>query len=100
MTTVEKASLYLTVFFIAALLGLMVFSENGLLDYNTIMNKEQDALDQIRTAELENRKLENEINALKTDMEYLKHLAKHEHDMIEEDELMFKDKPDTKGSTP
>lgn len=100
MTTVEKASLYLTVFFIAVLLGLMAFSENGIFDYRTIMDKEQSALDQIHMVESENQKLENEINALKTDMEYLKHLAKHEHDMIEEDELMFKDKPDNKGNTP
>jgi|APMed6443717190_1056831.scaffolds.fasta_scaffold103007_2 cell division protein FtsB len=100
MTTVEKAGLYLAVLFIAALLCLIAFSENGIFDYRTITQKEQGALDQIRMVELENQKLENEIDILKTDMEYLKHLAKHEHDMIEEDELMFKDKPDNKGNTP
>jgi len=100
MTTVEKAGFYLAVFFIAVLLCLMVFSENGILDHRTLSQKEQGAQDQTRMVELENHKLENEINMLKTDMEYLKHLAKHEHDMIEEDELMFKDKPDNKGNTP
>ena len=100
MTTVEKAGFYLAVFFIAVLLCLMVFSENGILDHRTLSQKEQSAQDQTRMVESENHKLENEINMLKTDMEYLKHLAKHEHDMIEEDELMFKDKPDNKGNTP
>ena len=100
MTTVEKAGFYLAVFFIAVLLCLMVFSENGILDHRTLSQKEQSAQDQTRMVESENHKLENEINMLKTDMEYLKHLAKHEHDMIEEDELMFKDKPDNKGDTP
>ncbi len=100
MTTIEKAGFYLAVFFIAGLLCLMVFSENGILDHRTLKQKEQRAQDQIRMVESENQKLEHEINMLKTDMEYLKHLAKHEHDMIEEDELMFKDKPDNKGDTP
>ena len=41
--------------------------------------------------ELENENLESEINSLKTDMDYIKHIAKHEHDMAEEDEIIFKD---------
>lgn len=100
MTTVEKAGLYSAALFIAALLCLIVFSENGILDFKSIRQKEQGVLKQTRMVEMENQKLENEVNALKTDMEYIKHLAKHEHDMIEEDELIFKDKPDNKGNTP
>ena len=100
MTTVEKAGLYMAVFFIAALLCLIAFSENGILDYRSIKLKEKGVQDQTRKVEIENQKLENEVNALKTDMEYIKHIAKHEHDMIEDDELMFKDKPDNKGNTP
>jgi len=100
MTTVEKAGLYSVALFIAALLCLIVFSENGILDFKSIRQKEQGVLNQTRMVEMENQKLENEVNALKTDMEYIKHLAKHEHDMIEENELIFKDKPDNKGNTP
>ena len=100
MTTVEKAGLYSAVLFIVVLLCLIAFSENGIFDYRTISMKEQGVQNQTRTVELENQKLENEINALKTDMEYIRHLAKHEHDMIEEGELMFKDKPDNKGNKP
>jgi len=100
MTTVEKAGLYSATVFIAALLCLIVFSENGILDFKSIRQKEQGVLNQTREVEMENQKLENEVNALKTNMEYIKHLAKHEHDMIEEDELIFKDKLDNKGNTP
>ncbi len=100
MTTVEKTGLYLAMLFIVALLCLIAFSGNGIFDYRAIRQKEEVVQDQTRKVELENQKLENEVNALKTDMEYIKHLAKHEHDMIEEDELMFKDKPDNKGNTP
>ncbi len=90
----------MAVCFILALLCLIVFSENGILDYRSIQKKERGVLDQTRMVELENQKLENEVNALKTDMDYIKHLAKHEHNMIEEDELVFKGKPDNKGNTP
>ncbi len=94
MTTVEKAGLYLAVFFIVGLLCLIAFSENAVFDYRAIKQKEKGVLAQTRMVELENLKLEKEVNTLKTDMEYIKHLAKHEHDMIEEDELVFKDKPE------
>lgn len=100
MTTIEKAGLYLAVAFIVVLLGLIAFSENGILDYQAIKKKEASVQDQTRKIEKENQKIENEVNTLKTDMEYIKHLAKHEHDMIEEDELVIKTKPDNKGSTP
>ncbi|OGR15512.1 MAG: hypothetical protein A2277_17890 [Desulfobacterales bacterium RIFOXYA12_FULL_46_15] len=100
MMTVEKAGYYLAIVFIAVLLCLIALSENGILDYNTLKQKEESVLDQTRMVEQENQKLENEVNTLKTDMEYIKHLAKHEHNMIEEDELVFKDKPDNKGTTP
>jgi cell division protein FtsB len=100
MTSVEKVGLCIAVLFIAALLCLIAFSENGILDYRSIRQKEKGVQDQTRKVEVENQKLENEVNTLKTDMEYIKHIAKHEHDMIEEDELMFKDKPDNRGSTP
>jgi len=54
----------------------------------------------IQTIDQENQKLETEIKSLKTDMDYIKHVAKHEHDMAEEDELIFKDKSVNKRNTP
>ena len=49
---------------------------------------------------IKNYQLENEIKSLKTDINYIKHVAKHEHDMAEEDELIFKDKSGSKRKTP
>ena len=34
----------------------------------------------------------NAANKAKTDIEYIKHLAKHEHEMAAQDELVFKEK--------
>lgn len=65
-----------------------------------LKGKERSVLSQIQTIDQENEKLENEIKSLKTDINYIKHVAKHEHDMAEEDELIFKDKSGSKRKTP
>ncbi len=100
MTIFEKTGLYVSIFIIVVLLFLIVFSKHGILDYKMLKGKETTILGQIQTIDLTNQKLENEIKSLKTDMNYIKHVAKHEHDMAEEDELIFKDKSGTKRKTP
>ena len=100
MTIVERAGLYVSIFIIVVLLFLIVFSTHGVLDYKMLKGKEISVLDQILAIDLANQKLENEINSLKTDMNYIKHVAKQEHDMAEEDELIFKDKSGNKSKTP
>jgi len=99
MTIIEKAGLYLSIFIIVALLALIVFSKNGILDYMALKKTKTAVHDQVDKVDSENQKLENEIISLKTDMSYIKHVAKHEHDMAEEDELIFKDKSVNKGNT-
>jgi len=100
MTMLEKTGLYVSICIIVILLFLIVFSKHGILDYRMLKQKETAILDQVRTVELANQKFENEVKSLKTDMNYIKHVAKHEHDMAEKDELIFKDKSDHKGNTP
>lgn len=92
MTIFEKYGFYLTIVGILVLLGLIVFSKNGVLDYRSLKEKELLISEQIKKKELENQRLENEVKSLKTDMNYIKHVAKHEHDMAEENELIFKEK--------
>ncbi|MBC2705862.1 septum formation initiator family protein [Desulfobacula sp.] len=100
MKMVEKIGFYISIFIIIVLLFLIVFSTNGVLDYKLLKGKETVILNQVRTADLANQKLEDEVKSLKIDMNYIKHVAKHEHDMAEEDELIFKDKSDNKRKTP
>ncbi len=90
MTLLEKAGLYGSVVLMGILFFLIVFSENGLVDYFAIRQKEEAVRVQIQTVDHENQELEGAIHTLKTDMDYIRHLAKHEHDMIEADELVFK----------
>jgi cell division protein FtsB len=100
MTSIEKIGLYASIGILVAVLCLIVFSKNGLLDYKELRGKERAIEGQTRIIDLANQKLEDEIQSLKTDMEYIKHVAKHEHDMAEADELIFKDKSGRKKDTP
>jgi cell division protein FtsB len=100
MTMVEKTGLYVSIGIIVIVLFLIVFSQNGILDYRVLKEKEAAVLKQTRIVDLSNQKLENEVKSLKTDMNYIKHVAKHEHDMVEKDEMIFKDKIDNKGNKP
>ena len=97
MTIFEKTGFYLSIFIIIVLLALIIFSKNGVLDYKSLQQKKTAVHDQIDEVDLQNQKLEREIISLKTDMSYIKHVAKHEHDMAEEDELIFKDKTVNNG---
>jgi cell division protein FtsB len=96
MTMVEKTGFYISLFIIVVLLFLIVFSKNGVLDYKMLKGREAVILKQVQTIDEKNQRFENEIKSLKTDMNYIKHVAKHEHDMAEEDELIFKDKSGNK----
>lgn len=100
MTVMEKTGLFISALIIIILMCLIVFSKKGVLEYRELKKEEEIITEQIRAADETNAAVENEIKSLKTDMEYIKHLAKHEHDMAEEDELIFKDKPATKGNKP
>lgn len=96
MTLLEKTGLYFAGSIILVLLCLIVFSENGILDYSGLKKKKIVISQQIQTINLENKELEGEIISLKTDLNYIKHVAKHEHDMAEEGEFIFKNQPGEK----
>ncbi len=100
MTTVEKIGFYLGIGIVLILLGMIFFSTNGVVDYQALKEKEQNIAAQAEMEAHENRKMEKEIKSLKQDIEYIKHLAKHEHEMAEPDELIFKDKTKGKETSP
>jgi len=100
MTMVEKTGFYLSLLVFVILLFFIFFSRNGVFDYKTLNGKERIVLKQIQTIDQQNHTIETEIQRLKTDMDYIKHVAKHEHDMAEEGELIFKDKSGNKRNMP
>jgi cell division protein FtsB len=97
MIILEKTGYYLSIFVIVAILVLIIISENGLLDYRELEIKKNVIQEQVNQIDSKNHKLENEIISLRSDMNYIKHIAKHEHDMVQKDELIFKNKSVGKG---
>ncbi|WP_289020988.1 septum formation initiator family protein [Desulfobacter postgatei] len=93
MTRMEKICLYLAMGGAVILLFMFFFSTRGVVDYARFKSRQEKLEAQAAIAESQNSKLEKEIHKLKTDIEYIKHLAKHEHEMAAQDELVFKEKP-------
>lgn len=100
MTVFEKMAFYIGILLTLVLLSLIFFSKNGVMEYGKLKQQEADIAAQTVQAVKENRKIEQEIKSLKHDINYLKHLAKHEHDMAEPGELIFKNMADKKEKTP
>lgn len=98
MTILEKICFYLGLGFGLVLLLMILFSKNGVMDYRQLKEKEARLSAKAALQEQKNRKLEKEIISLKQDIEYIKHLAKHEHGMAETGELIFKDKGENTSS--
>jgi cell division protein FtsB len=100
MTLFEKAAFYVGIFLTLALLFLIFFSKNGVMEYGKLKQQEADIATHAVLVERENRKIEKEINSLKHDINYIKHLAKHEHGMAQSDELIFKNPAEKKEKMP
>ncbi len=100
MTVFENIFFYLGLVLTLVLVLFIFFSKNGVLEYRQLKQQEVAILAQEAQADKENQKIEKEIRRLKQDINYIKHLAKHEHEMAEPDELIFKDKPEKKETEP
>ncbi len=88
----EKICLYLSMGGAVILLFMFFFSTSGVMDYSRLKSRQDQLEAQAAIAKSQNLKMEKEIQRLKTDIEYIKHLAKHEHEMADRDELVFKEK--------
>lgn len=75
---------------ILGLIYLIIFSSHGYRDYKNLKLKEIQVNQEIEVIESENKRLEDEIKSLKSDPEYIKHIAKQEQDMAEDREIIFK----------
>ena len=101
MTLIEKTGLFISLGVIVVLLLLMVFAKQGIMDQKVLKQTEALLTKELQDIEQKNKLLESEINKLKTDLNYIKHVAKHELDMTEENELIFREKSGSrKGDTP
>jgi len=100
MTMVEKFGLYLGIGVALAWVGVILFSTNGFFEYQALAEQEARINAQAVLESRENRKIEKEINRLKYDPGYIRHMAKHEYGMAAPDELIFKKKLKAKDALP
>lgn len=92
MGRIEKFGFYLTLLFMGVFLVYTFFSTRGIRDYRHLNRQKASVHSQIDAVKQENRRIENQIMRLKQDVDYIKHLAKHEQGMAGPDELIFKQK--------
>ncbi len=90
MAVLEKTGFFLALVLMVFILFLIVFAENGIRDYEQLTLKKAVVSSRIHIAKQENKIIEKQILRLKQDINYIKHLARHEHGMAEPDELIFK----------
>ena len=90
MSSKQKILLSLIILILFNLLLVIVFGDNGLVDFH-MLKKERDMLIE-KNAELdqENLSLYREIERLKNDPKYVENVARQELGMVEKDELIFK----------
>lgn len=94
----EKIGLYLAMGGVVILLFMFFFSTRGVMDYSRLKSRQEQLEAEAAIAGSQNSKMEKEVLKLKTDIEYIKHLAKHEYEMAGQDELVFKEKTKNQGS--
>ncbi|MEX1299602.1 MAG: septum formation initiator family protein [Desulfotignum sp.] len=92
MGRIEKIGFYLALVLMGVFLIYIFISTHGIGDYRQLGEQKASVLSQIDIVKQENREIENQIVRLKQDVEYIRHLAKHEQGMAEADELIFKQK--------
>ncbi len=72
------------------------FSNHGIQDFRQLKSQKASVSAQIDIVKQENKEIEAQILRLKQDIEYIRHLAKHEQGMAAPDELIFKQKKQIK----
>jgi cell division protein FtsB len=83
--------------FLGAIAAWLAFGERGFLHlYNAEMTR-QAHIDRIRRLAAENRALLEEINRLRTDIEYVESVARRELNLIKENEVIYRFKKKKTG---
>ena len=83
---------------IFALMGLICFSDKGLMDMRQMNAIKADIERKNVEIQVENKELYRKINRLKTDMSYIENIARQEMGMVGEEDVVLKFKDMPKGN--
>jgi cell division protein FtsB len=73
-----------------ALVGLILFGEDGYFDYRRLEAQKDAQIMKNAAAEQENSLLRRQVSRLETDRDYIEHIARKELGMIAKDEIVYK----------
>lgn len=79
-----------TVTVMVVILFMIVYSKNGVNDWQSLSQELVDIQEKNKKLDLANRELARTIERLKTDMGYIEHVARHELGMTAKNEIVFR----------
>ena len=86
----EKLFFILAAVVLAALVGMMIFSESGFRDWSRLREEERRIIAENHALELENLRFAQKIKRLKLDLGTIENVARHQLGMVGEDEIVFR----------
>lgn len=98
MSAKQKILLSLVLLVLFNFLLVIVFGDNGLVDYSLLKAEHRQLLKKNEAVERQNVALYREIDRLRNDLEYVENVARHDLGMIGKNEVIFKF--DTESETP
>lgn len=97
MSNKQKFFLSLAILALVNLLLVIIFGDNGLVDYQQLKNEKDRLIEKNEALSRENLSLYREIDRLKNDLKYIENVARQELGMIGKNEVIIKfKKPDEK----
>lgn len=87
---VQRLVFFSTITAMVVILFMIVYSENGVNDWQHLSRDLADIQAKNKDLDLDNRELARTIERLKIDMGYIEHVARHELGMTAKNEVVFR----------
>lgn len=97
MTSKQQVFLCLAILVLFSMMLLILFGDHGVADLNLLRSERDTLAEKNEKLARENLLVYDKINRLKTDLEYIENVARHEFGMIGEDELILKPRSSDKS---
>lgn len=90
MKKAHTIALAAAIVFLAALIGIVFFSQNGYVDYRKLQEKKAGLIEENRQSRAENYRLRRQAGRLKNDWTYIEHVARTEFGLVDSNEVVYK----------
>lgn len=87
---VQRLLFFATITLMVVILFMIVYSKNGVNDWQHLNRELVDIQEKNKKFDLVNKELTRTIERLKTDINYIEHVARHELGMTARNEIVFR----------